>query len=154
MWPNHEEIVIWSLLTKCSCEKNKQEGLGRTYRLPSLIRHGQHWKRRVQQFFYCCVCIRYRGNVSTEPLPSNDREIFIEPLPSNDKGIFTEPLLTNDRGIPRHTATRSHKPTLFLAYSPYFEKIKVGLWYTLLCVSVWPPYRCSATAPWRRYRGN
>jgi hypothetical protein len=22
---------------------------------------------------YCCACIRYRGNVSTEPLPSNDR---------------------------------------------------------------------------------
>jgi hypothetical protein len=25
------------------------------------------------------VCIRYRGNVYTEPLPSNDRGIFIEP---------------------------------------------------------------------------
>jgi hypothetical protein len=22
-----------------------------------LIRHGPHWKRRVQQFFYCCVCV-------------------------------------------------------------------------------------------------
>jgi hypothetical protein len=36
-----------------------------------LIRHGSHTKRRVQQFFYCCVCILYRGNVFTEPLPSN-----------------------------------------------------------------------------------
>jgi hypothetical protein len=35
--------------------------------------------RRVQQFFYCSVCIRYRGNVSTEPLPSNDRGIFTKP---------------------------------------------------------------------------
>jgi hypothetical protein len=44
------------------------------------------------------VCIRYRGNVSTEPLPSNDREIFTEPLPSNNKGIFTKPLPSNDKG--------------------------------------------------------
>jgi hypothetical protein len=38
-----------------------------------LTGHGQHRKRRVQQFFYCCVCIRCRGNVFTEPLPSNNR---------------------------------------------------------------------------------
>jgi hypothetical protein len=35
--------------------------------------------------FYCCMCIFYRGNVSTEPLSSNDRGIFTEPLPSNDR---------------------------------------------------------------------
>jgi hypothetical protein len=45
------------------------------------------------------VCIRYRGNVSPEPLPNNDRGTFTEPLPSNDKGIFTEPLPNNDKGI-------------------------------------------------------
>jgi hypothetical protein len=33
--------------------------------------------------------IRYRGNVSTELLPSKDMGIFTEPLPSNDRGIFT-----------------------------------------------------------------
>jgi hypothetical protein len=38
-----------------------------------LIRHGPHRNRRVQQFIYCCVCIRCRVNVFTEPLPSNDR---------------------------------------------------------------------------------
>jgi hypothetical protein len=27
----------------------------------------------IQQFFYCCVCIRNRGNVFTAPLPSNCR---------------------------------------------------------------------------------
>jgi hypothetical protein len=43
------------------------------------------------------LCIRYRGNVSTEPLPSNDKGIFNEPLPSNDNGIFTEPLPRNDK---------------------------------------------------------
>jgi hypothetical protein len=45
------------------------------------------------------MCISYRDNVSTEPLPSNDKEIFTEPFPSNDKGIFTEPLPTNSKGM-------------------------------------------------------
>jgi hypothetical protein len=38
-----------------------------------LIGYGPHRKRQVQQF-YCCVCIRCRGNVSTEPLPSNGKD--------------------------------------------------------------------------------
>jgi hypothetical protein len=42
-----------------------------------LIRHGLHRKRRIQQFFYCCVCIRCSGNVSTEPLTNNDSGIHI-----------------------------------------------------------------------------
>jgi hypothetical protein len=87
--------------------KRKQEVLGRTNRLLSLIRHRPHWKQRVQQFFYCCVCILYRCNVSTEPLSINDRGIFTKPLPSNDKRSFTEPLPSNDRGILRHTHTHS-----------------------------------------------
>jgi hypothetical protein len=57
----------------------RQEVLGRTTRLHSLIRHGRHWKWHVQKFFCCRVCIRYRGNVSTEPLPSNDNGIFTNP---------------------------------------------------------------------------
>jgi hypothetical protein len=73
-----------------------------------LIRRGPHWKRRSQQF-YCCVCIHYRGNFSTEPLSSNDREIFTKPLPSNDKGIFTEPLPSNDRGILAEPLTSNDK---------------------------------------------
>jgi hypothetical protein len=97
--------------------ESKQEVLGRTNRLLSMIRHGQHWKRRIRQSFYCCVCIRYHGNVSTEPLPSNDRGIFTEPSLSNDKGIFTEPLPSNDMGETQalartQTAMWSHKPTL------------------------------------------
>jgi hypothetical protein len=32
----------------------------------------------VLQFSYCSVCIRGRGNVFTEPLPSNDRGIYIQ----------------------------------------------------------------------------
>jgi hypothetical protein len=50
--------------------------LGKTNRILSLIRDGPHWKRRVQQYFYCCVCIRYRGN---------DRGIFTKPLSSDDR---------------------------------------------------------------------
>jgi hypothetical protein len=53
-----------------------QDVLGRTNRLLAFIRHGPHWIQRVQQFFCCCVCICYRGNVSTEPLPSDDRGTF------------------------------------------------------------------------------
>jgi hypothetical protein len=56
-------------------------------------------ERRAQQFFYSWVCTRYRGNLSTEPLPSNDEGIFIERLRSNGKGIFTEPLPSNNKGI-------------------------------------------------------
>jgi hypothetical protein len=44
----------------------------------SLIPHAPHRKRRVQQLFYCCMCIRYRGNVFTEPLASNDSRIYTQ----------------------------------------------------------------------------
>jgi hypothetical protein len=35
-----------------------------------LIRHGSHRKWRFQQFLYCYICIRWSGNVFTEPLPA------------------------------------------------------------------------------------
>jgi hypothetical protein len=62
------------------------------------------------------LCIRYRGNVSTEPLPSNDRGIFTEPLRSNDKGIHWH--------IHTHTqtATWSHKPTVFFLNKESFYR--------------------------------
>jgi hypothetical protein len=41
------------------------------------IKHGSHRKRRLKLFFYCCMCILCRGSVSTEPLPSNERGIYI-----------------------------------------------------------------------------
>jgi hypothetical protein len=53
------------------------------------------------------VCIRYRGNVTTKPLPSNAREIFTETLRSNEKGTFTEPLVATIRGI--HRDTHAHR---------------------------------------------
>jgi hypothetical protein len=45
--------------------------------LLSFLRHGPHRKRRVQEFFYY-MCICCRGNVFTEPLPSNEKGIHIE----------------------------------------------------------------------------
>jgi hypothetical protein len=62
--------------------------LGRTDRLLFLIQHRPHIKRRVQEFLYCCVCIRCRGKVFTESLPSNDRGIFTEMLPYQRYGIY------------------------------------------------------------------
>jgi hypothetical protein len=44
-----------------------------------LIRHESHRKRRLEQFFCCCVCICCHGNVYSEPLPSNNRELHIQP---------------------------------------------------------------------------
>jgi hypothetical protein len=43
-----------------------------------LILHGLHRERRVQWFFYYCMCIRCHSNVNTEPLPSNGRRIYIQ----------------------------------------------------------------------------
>jgi hypothetical protein len=40
-----------------------------------LIRYGPHRKWRVQPFFYCCVCIRCRCNVFTEP---SNRNVHIQ----------------------------------------------------------------------------
>jgi hypothetical protein len=56
-------ILQWML------KRSLMEVLGRT----NGLRHGTYRRRCVQQFFYCCLFIRCRGNVFTEPLPSNDK---------------------------------------------------------------------------------
>jgi hypothetical protein len=38
-----------------------------------VTRHGTHRNRRVQKLFYCCLCIRCRGNAFIESLLSNNR---------------------------------------------------------------------------------
>jgi hypothetical protein len=144
------------------CSKDEQEVLGRTNRLNSLIRHEPHWKRRVQQFLYCCVRFRYSGNISTEPFPSNDRGIFIEPSPSNDKGMFTEPLPGNDRGDTKtHTYTqkcnlirllnfwltflilkqevlgRTNRIVSLIRYGPHWKRRVQQFFYCCVCI----PYR-------------
>jgi hypothetical protein len=46
--------------------------------LPTIGRYTEkHTDRRFHIFFYCCVCIRCRGDVHAEPLPSNDRGIHM-----------------------------------------------------------------------------
>jgi hypothetical protein len=65
--------------------KYQRKVLGRTNRLLSMIRHVPYRKQRIQQFFYCCLCIRCRGKVFAEPFPSNSRGIFTESLPRNDR---------------------------------------------------------------------
>jgi hypothetical protein len=54
------------------------------------------------------VCIRYRGNVSTEPLPSNDKRVLTEQMPTNDRGILTELLLCNDKEGYTDERARAH----------------------------------------------
>jgi hypothetical protein len=45
------------------------------------------------------VCIRYRSNVSTEPLLINDRVFLPIRFLAAIRGIFTKPLPSNDKGI-------------------------------------------------------
>jgi hypothetical protein len=126
--------------------------LRRTNCLLSLIRHGPHWKLHVQQFFYCCVCIRYRSNISAEPLPSNDRGIFTEPLRSNDKGDTQTHTHTQ-------TATWSHKPTLFCQNKRTFlyvltsrlqtNRVRVVLCGTHLRFFPWPYSLVFSLVVWR-----
>jgi hypothetical protein len=75
---------------------------------PMLIRHRLHKKRCVQQFFYCCVYIRWRRNVFTGPLPSNYR---------------------GETHNATQTARWSHKPTFTYSLHTLFWRIKRGLWY-------------------------
>jgi hypothetical protein len=73
-------------------------------------------------------------NLSTEPLPSNDKGNFNEPLPSNDKGIFTEPLPSNNKGtfteplpnndggeIQRHSHTHTHTQRDLIGLLLFFQ---------------------------------
>jgi hypothetical protein len=65
-----KKIIIFSILRSILIIKKFWEELITYF----TFIQGPHRKRRVQQFFYCCVCIRCGGNFFfTEPLPSNDR---------------------------------------------------------------------------------
>jgi hypothetical protein len=112
------------------------------------IRHGPHRRRCVQQF-YCCVCIRCRGNFCTEPLPSNNRGIHIQTQRLMG-GIYEAHRWDGLRCHDIHTKFRndwfrhskidrewwSHKPTFLIL------KNQVGLWDHVavrVCVCVSPP---------------
>jgi hypothetical protein len=76
--------------------------MGWTDRLLSFDTTRTAYKTTVQQFLYCCVCIRCRGNVFTEPLPRND---------SGDT----------------QTARWSHKPSFILQNKE--NRLKMNSWY-------------------------
>jgi hypothetical protein len=74
------------------------------------------------------VRIRYRGNISTEPLPSNDKGNFTEPLPSNDRGTFTESMPSNDKGdAQRHTHTHTKQRDLISRLSFQNKYIRLNM---------------------------
>jgi hypothetical protein len=90
-----------------------------------LIRHVQHSKRRVQQFCYCCVCIRCRGKVFTEPLLSNDRGIHIQ-TKTDGKDLWSMSLRWAQFHIDwfRHSKVhgegRTDTQTVWLSHKPTF----------------------------------
>jgi hypothetical protein len=116
------------------------EILGRINRLLSLIRHGPHWKRRVQHFFYCFVCF-----VSAVTfLPSRCLAMIGGFLPSRCLATIKVFLLSRRvatiGGIHRHTHTQTatwfHKPTLIFQNNKT-RLIELGLWdHLAVCVSI------------------
>jgi hypothetical protein len=112
-----KSTIFWDI-TPCSSLKVNRR-FGGTY----CLLNKSSKKLAGKQVASRVVCIRYHGNVSTKPLPSNDRGIFTEPLPSNERGIFTEPLPSNDRG----GYTQTHTQQRDLINLLYFSKIrKIG----------------------------
>jgi hypothetical protein len=63
----------------------KQEVTGRINRLLSVDTTRNTNKNDAINNSSIVACIRCRGNVFTEPLPSSDREIFTKPLPSKGR---------------------------------------------------------------------
>jgi hypothetical protein len=84
-WPKSARPSVRQSVTTCSSKTASRRKKGKctnkkfcdeliTHFL--LIRHEAHRKRLVQQFLYCCPCIRCRGNMFTEPLPSDNRGVL------------------------------------------------------------------------------
>jgi hypothetical protein len=95
-------VWLWIYSWRAFMNIKKQEVLRRINRLLFVDTNGPHWKRRVQQFFCCCMCIRNCGDVS------------IEPFPINNKGEgYT------DTHAHIQTTTWSHKPVFI--YSFFFQ---------------------------------
>jgi hypothetical protein len=122
----------------------KQEVLWRTTAYFHLVRHRKHSKQRVQQFFYCCMCIGSSGKV----LPSlclprigdishaDWWEGFMKyavetgsgPLHTKFyKDCFRHSKFKREGYTDTQTALWSHKPTLI-----FFKIRRVGLKYVLL----------------------
>jgi hypothetical protein len=61
-----------------SISESRSHALKQTRSSGKTKRHGPHSKRRIQQFYYCCLCIPGHRNVFTQPLPSNDKRVHIQ----------------------------------------------------------------------------
>jgi hypothetical protein len=92
--------------------------------------HEPNIKRRVQQFFYCCMCIRFRGNVLQGRC-----------LAKSGCCVVTELLLSNDRRGHTYRYTKSkvsHKPTFIFSLFSLFWKHNRRLIKSPCCLSVYP----------------
>jgi hypothetical protein len=75
--PSHPAVPSAGYSSGSSGPSGKLEITGTIYSVPNrlhsfhLIRYGPPRKHRFQQLFYCYVCFHCRGEVFTEPLPSN-----------------------------------------------------------------------------------
>jgi hypothetical protein len=62
-----DSLLIWNCRTRLPITN-------RTHFITTL--HRPNRQHCSQQFLYCCLCIRCRGNSFTEPLPSNGRLLY------------------------------------------------------------------------------
>jgi hypothetical protein len=90
------------------------------------IRHGPHRKRRFQEFFFRCVCIRCRGNVFTEPLRSNGKGVCLQ-THRLMRGIYEVRRWDGPRCRDIHTRFHKdlarhsiHRPTTCWSHKPTF----------------------------------
>jgi hypothetical protein len=110
-------------------------------RLLSLIRHGPHWKWRVQQFFYCsCAFV-----ITVTFLPSLWLAMIRGFLPSRClatiRGLLSSRCLATIRGIHGHTHKQQRdliSLLYFFSLLSYFEKYS-RLMRSCCCLCVSPP---------------
>jgi hypothetical protein len=71
------ELISSNLKTEAICSPETAVDTQRHYISEADTLHNHRCEKpQILQFFYCCVYIIYRGNFSTQPLPSNDRGIL------------------------------------------------------------------------------
>jgi hypothetical protein len=122
-----KNAVFWDVAPCRSCV-NRRFG-GTSVHTRSTWRHSQ--EDGILQQFYCCVCICFRVNVFTEPLPSNDRRATHTHTKTDGRDLWSTPfrwaLYTKFRRdwfthsevdksvIQTHTTWRSHTPAFIIS---------------------------------------
>jgi hypothetical protein len=97
-----------------------------------LVRHGPHWKHRIQQLFSFCVCIGCR------------EKVFIEPLPSNN-----HILCFHYSGFQALEGTHTHLISALFIYFFKLRKEESGLKSNEKCVGRLPVYTGNVKCEWR-----